>query len=49
MAGYRRLRRVPSLRSIVARRKKRSRYTDYVTQPVKSPKAVSGEKIADKI
>lgn len=43
--GYRRLRRVQSLRSIVARRRRSKKYTDYAAaQPVKSPKGVTGTK-----
>jgi hypothetical protein len=46
MAGYRRGRGIPSLRSIVARRKKQIRYTDFRAQrPVRSPSTVTGKKI----
>lgn len=41
MSSYRSLRKIPSLRSIVARRKKGSKYADYASQrPVKPLPAV---------
>lgn len=46
MAGYRSIRRVPSLRSIVARRRKRIRYSDFTaSQPVKIPKSITGDRL----
>lgn len=49
MAGLRGLRRVPSLKTIVARRRKRIKYTDFkAAQPIRGG-AVAGSKIPDKI
>lgn len=46
MAGLRGLRSIPTLRTIVARRRKRIRYTDFrAAKPVKSPVSVTGSRI----
>lgn len=46
MAGLRSLRAIPSLRTIVARRRKQIRYTDFrASRPIKSPTAIVGTKI----
>lgn len=46
MAGYRRGRSIPSLRSIVARRRRVIKYTDFrVQRPIQSPSSVTGKKI----
>lgn len=50
MAGLRGLRKIPSLGSIVARRRKRIKYTDFTaSHPVAVPVAVTGTKIKDRI
>jgi hypothetical protein len=50
MAGFRNLRKVPSLRTIVARRRKRIRYTDFkAAKPVRVSPVLSGAKLKDKI
>jgi len=50
MAGFRRLRGVTSLRSLVARKRKRIKYADYsAAQPLAAPKALVGTKQKDKI
>lgn len=49
MASFRGLRKIPSLKSIVARKKRPTKYTDFTQAKKISSPAVEGTRTADKV